>query len=458
MKFYIVCLFILALIYGQLSGQQTRILTLQEALKLAETYYPSILAREFNVKANESNVSLQKLDWLPRLDVNIQADKSTLNNIYGLYYPQDIILPISGPVKTDNNYQPIWGSAAGLLLSWQPIMFGERRARIKLANSELKIASDDLTYEIFNQKIKLIDTWLDYLAAMALMRTQYANLERTMSIYRSIKVFSIKGLKPGVDSLIAEIEVSKAREGLNRAKETLEVYKYNIAQQLALTDTLFSIPAQNFFTDKPAPEIPVNDSLNTNPSLILFRSQLEAANAKMQLVKHSYHPKISIYESSFARGSGADINGNNDYSMNGLAFSKYNYALGLTITLPILQLFPIRSQIKIQQNNISKQESLTKEQELKLNNEQRTGRIHIQTAIQNYAESQIQYRAASASFSQMKVRYTSGLVTLPELFQTQYEFNRAESESSIANLTIWKALLFYVQASGEIDSFLNQVK
>lgn len=458
MRSYIACMVGLMLIGLTLSAQQPGELTLKEAVKLGESNYPSITAKRFDVDAGHSNVTLQKQDLLPRLDLNLQAQYSTINNIYGLSYPQDIVLPISGPVKADNAYNPVWGSAAGLLVSWQPITFGERKAKIELANSDLKTASNDLANEIFNHDVMLIDSWLNYLAARSVIAAQSANISRTLALEHSIKVLSTKGLKPGVDSLIAQGEVSKARVGLNNARQSLAVYKLHIAEQLALKDTTFTIPLQNFLSDKPIMDISVSDSVNKNPAFIWYQSQFEAATTRLQLAKHSFHPRLSFYESSFARGSGGDINGNNDYSLSGLSFSKYNYALGATLTFPLFQYFSNHSQVHIQESNLMRQRSLLDEQELKIKTEQKTAVVRIQTALQNYDESLIRYRAALAAYNQMKVRYTAGLATLPELFQIQYELNLAEAESSIAVFSVWRAYLYYTQASGNINLFLNQVK
>jgi outer membrane protein len=458
MRFLILCFWILATFNNQLSAQQAGILTLQDALRLAEKNYPSIKAGIYNVDFYQSNVKVQKFEWLPRLDINMQAVTSTLNNIYGLYYPQDIALSISGPVKTDNTYQPVWGSTLGLLVSWQPLTFGERKAKIELANSELTIASNELANEIFNHDLVLIDTWLNYLAANAISKAAYTNLVRTRVLLQSIEVLAAKGLKPGVDSFIAEGQVSKAKMELNNANQSSATYKLKIAEELGLTDTAFSITIQNFLSHSPVLKFTSIDSVVKNPSLVLFESQIEEANAKLLLARHSYHPRINLYESSFARGSGANISGVNDYSLTGLSFSKYNYAIGLSLTFPILQYFPVKSQIRMQQSTIMKQKELYDEQEIKLKDEEKTAIVHFETALQNYNESQIRYRAATGSYNQMNVRYASGLTTLPELFEIQYELQRAEAENSISILTVWKAYLDFTQASGNINLFTDQLK
>src|SRR5258708_8434859 len=58
-----------------------------------------------------------------------QTNRATDNNITGLVLPQSIIAPISGPVPMETSNRSAWGSAAGLLFSWEPFAFGYRGAK-----------------------------------------------------------------------------------------------------------------------------------------------------------------------------------------------------------------------------------------------------------------------------------------------------------------------------------------
>src|SRR5207245_10110248 len=91
-------------------------------------------ARE-RVSAARAGVSLARTGYLPRADALWQSNRATRNNIFGLYFPNTVLSPISGPVLPSTSNQTVWGSAAGLLFSWQPFDFGYRRATVRAAKA-----------------------------------------------------------------------------------------------------------------------------------------------------------------------------------------------------------------------------------------------------------------------------------------------------------------------------------
>ena len=57
-----------------------------------------------------------------------QANRATRNNVFGLLLPQNVIPSISGPVLGTNNFGTAWGSAVGILVTWEPLILALRRA------------------------------------------------------------------------------------------------------------------------------------------------------------------------------------------------------------------------------------------------------------------------------------------------------------------------------------------
>jgi len=98
--------------------------TLEEAVDFALSNYPAVRASLERVSAAKAEVNLVRTDYLPRADILWQGNRATRNNIFGLLLPQSIIPTISGPVLPGTSNQGVWGSAAGLLFSWQPFDFG----------------------------------------------------------------------------------------------------------------------------------------------------------------------------------------------------------------------------------------------------------------------------------------------------------------------------------------------
>src|SRR5260370_24193094 len=64
-----------------------------------------------------------------------QTNRATDNNITGLLLPQSVIAPITGAVTLSPSNQNAWGSAAGLLFSWEPFDLGYPGAKVDAARA-----------------------------------------------------------------------------------------------------------------------------------------------------------------------------------------------------------------------------------------------------------------------------------------------------------------------------------
>src|SRR6267143_4778578 len=125
----------------QSAEQAKKVFTLEQAVDFALKNYPAVRASLERIQAAEASVGLARTNYLPRADVLWQTNRATDNNITGLLLPQSIIAPISGPVPISPSNQSAWGSAAGLLFSWEPLDFGYRGAKVDAARTAQNRAS-----------------------------------------------------------------------------------------------------------------------------------------------------------------------------------------------------------------------------------------------------------------------------------------------------------------------------
>src|ERR1051326_7632630 len=72
-------------------------LTLDQAVDFALANYPAVRASMERALASKEGVSLSRTTYLPRTDLLWQSNRATRNNIFGLYFPQAVVPPISGP-------------------------------------------------------------------------------------------------------------------------------------------------------------------------------------------------------------------------------------------------------------------------------------------------------------------------------------------------------------------------
>ena len=94
----------------QLTGQQQTLeklpgpnqpLSLRDAVGYALANYPAVRAAVAQASAATTGVDLARTAYLPKTDLVWQANRATRNNVFGLYFPAPVPLPISGPVLVE---------------------------------------------------------------------------------------------------------------------------------------------------------------------------------------------------------------------------------------------------------------------------------------------------------------------------------------------------------------------
>lgn len=438
---------------GLLSVSTTNGQTLHELLKQAETNYPQLKAKAFEVQAGQYQVATVKNTALPSLDAAYQINYATYNNITGMAQTQ-FFVPISGPPSPDNTYNGVWGTAGSLLLKWEPFTFGQRSSRVDVAKAGVVMNEADARLELFKHQVNVINTYLDVLMADELQKVYAKNLERSQENLREVRTRTVSGLHPGVDTAVFHGELSKAKiEWLNH-KRALELQQAALAELLA-SETLTYTPDSSYFHALP---ILSGDSLTTpHPLVNLSQGKLGILQQQETAVKRTLRPTLSFWATGYARGSGIRNDGYVN-SSDGLSFSRYNYGAGLQLSVPLLRFLDTRTQLHTQQALISAQEERINQVNLDLRKQQKVADLTFGHALEVARESPVFYRSAEFSFRALSTRYHSGLTNYADLVQAQYALVKAETELKQSYLEAWKALLYKAAVEGDIDLFLNQVR
>ncbi|SMB92525.1 outer membrane efflux protein [Hymenobacter roseosalivarius DSM 11622] len=437
--------------------------SLPQALKLAQANFPQLRARQQQVTAADNRRRVIQTEALPQADAQLQGQFGTVNNIYGLFFPQSAVLPISGPAGTPAEYRGVFGSAGGLLFTWEPLSFGQRRARLGQAGAAVSEAQAGYDLALFQHQVHVVDVHLSQQYAEALIQAQAANLERAHVFYTSVRVLARSGLRPGVDTVLTQTEIAKAQIGLNNACEKAAVALLQLNALLGYPGPSVRIATPGLLTRPPAVSAPAPAAPAAAPAahplLAFSQAQVGVATAREQVARSAYAPRLNLFGSGFARGSGASLSGPADfnYGPGGLAFSRYNYAVGATLSFPLLSFPAVRYQTRAATAELSAQQQLLQDQQLQLDNACQVAQVRVQTAADNVPPAQQQLAAARRGYAQLQTRYQAGLTTLPEVYQALYEVNRAEADYATAVSQVWSAALSQAYAAGSLDDFLRFV-
>ena len=426
--------------------------TLSDLLNKAETNGPLIAAKRFEENAAADQVRSTRNATLPSLDAAYQLNYATYNNITGMAAPQYFI-PISGPPSVDNQYSPVFGSAASLLMNWDILTFGQRNARTDIARANQKVAAADTQYEILRTKVTISENYLDVLFAGELIKVFQKNLDRSRERVKEMTVLTETGLRPAVDSALFQAEVSRASIELLNAQKVLESRKLLLAE--AVGEENISYDNDSGIFDR-LPSAKVDTSSHNNPLLRLSQARVESSIQQRKLIQRTLYPKLSLWATTYARGSGIRYDGYVN-SEDGLSFTRYNYGFGLQFSLPILRFIDTRTQLNQSENITRAHEERLRQARLQLRTQNGIADLTLQYAIQSARQSPAFYDAAKFAYDALYTRYNAGLANYADLVQAQYGLLKAESDLKKSYLEAWKALLYGAAVQGDLDQFLNQI-
>jgi RND family efflux transporter MFP subunit len=179
---------------AQTAEASKKTLTLDEAVDFALKHYPAVRASLERSTAAQAGVGLARTTYLPRADTVWQTNRATDNNITGLLLPQSVIAPISGPVPATASGRSAWGSAAGLLFSWEPLDFGYRGAKVDAVLAVRDQAAAETCLTRLDVAVATVNAYLTVLAAE---RTVHA-AEADLNVYAPFDgIVTTRNLHPG---------------------------------------------------------------------------------------------------------------------------------------------------------------------------------------------------------------------------------------------------------------------
>ncbi len=282
------------------------------------------------------------------------------------------------------------------------------------------------------------------------------NLLRVKENLRQSIELANSGIKPGVDSALFLSELSKAKIDLLNGGKDLQSEQWLLAQ-LIVTDAL-PVPADTLFL-RQLPSLATNaDTATTvHPALLYAEKQFEFNKSKELLLKKSYLPKLNVWGTAFARGSGFEPNGSIK-AFDGLALSRYNYGAGVQLSFPIMKYGEVKRQL--QEQTLLSQAAQERMDDTKntLTTQQRIANTTYNSSIAVATESQQQLKSAQYAFHAMQIRYNTGLVNYADLIQAQYDLLKAELDIKKAYWDAWKALLLQAAVRGDINIFMQQIR
>lgn len=456
-----ICLLPLTLTFD---SKAQEVLSLKEALDIAIHNYGTIKAKENYAQASHASADQAKREYLPNLVLSGQQDYGTINGQNGpLYGFGGYGVASSGLPLPNQNWNAAFGSLYLANINWEFFAFGKARERTRVAQQIANRDDKDVQQELFNHQVKVAAAYLNLLAAQKLTSSYEKNLHRADTFRQVVVTRASNGLIAGVDSSLANAEVSNAKIAFTNAKDVEQEQGNKLAQLMGVPSREFTLDSI-FISNVPhGIEETIDSNLTAHPVLEWYQSRIHLGKEQSKYLKTLYYPTLSLVGVFQTRGSGFY----SDYAVNqssythnyfdGIKPTRSNYLIGIGLNWNITQPLRVSKQLKAQ--NFSNR-ALADEYELA--NQQLHAQLaladnKIQNALSNYQEVPTQIKAASDAFLQKTVLYKNGLTNLVDVTQALYALIRAETDRDIAYNNVWQALLYKAAAAGDFHLFIDKI-
>ncbi len=430
-------------------------MSLAQAVDAALRNYPSIQVSQEQINAAATGIQLARTGYLPKLDALAQVNLATRNNVFGMMLPQSVIPSISGPVLGTNNFGTTFGSALGMLVTWEPFDFGQRRESVNAATSARMQSEAALKRTRFEVSAAVADACITLIAAQETVRAAQAGVDRAEIVARTVNAQVNAQLRPGGDASRATAESAAARTLLMQAQQAVDVARVNVSQFVGLPPVQIAVAAPKLLQPPPDRTISPLDT-NTNPVAVEQSALIDHLKSQLKILERSYFPRFYAQASTYARGTGAETNGHLLGGLNGLAPTIQNSAVGFTVTFPVLDLPSIRAKEEGQAAAIRAEAARLKQIATDL-----TAHWNRAVATANGARNvamntPIQVAAARAATEQATARYQAGLGNINEVAEAQRLLTQSEIDDALARLGVWRGLLAVATAAGDIQPFVME--
>jgi len=429
-------------------------LTLDQAVDFALGNYPAVRASMERALASKEGVSLSRTAYLPRTDLLWQSNRATQNNIFGLLLPQSVVPPISGPVLPSTSDRGAWGSAAGVLLSWEPFDFGYRGANVDVAKAAQGRANAELSLTKLGVAGAVGDAFLRLAAAQQQVTAAEADVGRRQVLSTSVHTLVKEELRPGADASRADAELAAAKIQLIRAQEVERESEVTFAELLGISGTKVAIDADSLIMAT-LPTYALQATPASHPAALVANSTLFETKAREKVLSESYYPRFNLQGSFSGRGSGANPDGTFGTGTDGLDLMRRNWAVGLTATFSVLDFPSLYFKKQIEQSNERAQQAEYNRTLQNLTAQSERAKAGYDSAVLVSQNTPVELEAARLGEAQANARYQAALAPIVEVAEAQRLLLQAEIEDNLARLTVWRAMLGEALAQGDLQPFLE---
>ncbi len=427
------------LFQGMVLAQDSKTLTLSEAISYALEHKADAEKARLNIKKGDAEIAEVKANALPKISA---VSSTTYNAIL-----QEMVIPsFVNPNETMKLVMgQKWTSSNGVQL--QQVLFNQSVfTGLKAAKStkEFYIINAQLTEEQLIEKVAT--AYYQVYQAEQMLKNLEDNLditERTVGI--------IKGLYDA--GLAKKIDYDRTTVALNNVKANRQQLVNSVTLSENALKFMIGMPMEQ---DIDLPNATFEPShLVSNEADFSQRTELKVLNKQLELLEWQkkasiaeYYPTAALTANYMWYGQGKKMpwfNGQN----NGVYWSDIS-AIGLNINIPIFSGFAIKSKVEKNQIEIEKAQADLRETKLSLDLAYKNAVSQLENSTITISTQESNVKLAEEVVANTRANYKHGLATLNDILDADRDLVDARNNLTQAKLDYKLAEIELLKAQGKL--------
>ena len=402
--------------------QASKVLTLEEAVRIALENHSSVKSAQFQIKAQDAVVHQQMAAYYPSIN---------LNSFYR---------------TTNTRVSASSGSVRGLdtlshaaNLSMILYNFGKREGLVQSARDTLDATQYAYNTTSNNISLAVKQAYYGVVQADALLKVNEDTVKSREVTLRQAKGFYDVGTRPRSDLTQAEADLYLAQANLIVARNGVEVAWASLINAMGVDD----YPREPLAEDLSMAPFPMSldeakkTAFASRPELLQFDAQLKAQDQLIAVARRNYLPDF-LFNSNFG-GQSTDI---------GLLNLNTSWQVQLSLNIPIFNGFQTTYQVQQALYNYysTKEQERVERQQVALQVQQNY--LNVMAAQEVVKATEAAVKAAKENLELHRGRYQVGFAPLVEVTDAQTTYTTAQTNHVNALVAYKVALAQLLNAIG----------
>ena len=406
-----------------------RILTLDEAIRIALDNQPRIRAAQERVKAQQAVVGQAKSAYYPSI---------TFNNTYRSSL-------VSGTTSTSQDAFDFFSSVSNI--NWTIYDFGRREGIVREAKDTVDSRRFAERTSVDDVILNVMRLYYTSLAVKALVRVREDTLKDRELLVRQARGFFEVGTRPKIDVVRAESGLFAAKADLIAAQNGVKIAWAELRNAVGVEDFPVRPQAEDALLEKPLtllakeldiikPEMTLEKAQETafdsRPELKDFAAQVRAQDAVIAVARAGHLPDISFFGQYGRRNT----------SRSGDTFPLQEiWQAGITIEIPIFSGFETTYEIEEALRDYKEIKAREEETRQQIALEVERSYLNVIAATERTKATEAEVKAGTENLDLANGRYRVGVGSIIEITEAQVINTEAQTNliQSLLDHTIAEA-------------------